>query len=90
MQRQLLSLINLDNIFVNENNRLELGEIAFTYEKDESTEKNSKQSDVLSLVYLISFLARLIKNKAMYDEFIKLKNEDSSKKNKFSTIRIVL
>ena len=47
--------INDKNIYVNENNRLELGEMAFTYEYD-STEKRSKESDILSLVDLISYL----------------------------------
>ena len=69
--------INDKNIYVNENNRLELGEMAFTYEYD-STEKRSKESDILSLVDLISYLTKLVGCQGMNDELIcKFKKENS-------------
>ena len=70
--------INMKNVYVNENGRLGLGEMAFTYDDDESTEKKCKESDISSLVDLISCLAKRIGCKEMNDELLtKLKSESS-------------
>ena len=70
--------INLENVYVNENNRLELGEMSFTHEKVDSTEKNSKKSDISSLVDLISYLTKLDDCQVINDELLgNLKNENS-------------